>query len=297
MSTHATPVEDSAEARLLAVDETALRFVDFALGEDLGSGDWTTRWTVPPRARVEATLVAGAAGVVAGLPVAAAVFRRLSPKVEATLCRASGDALVAGETIAVLCGPARAILAGEHTALGILGRLSGIATFARRYVTALAGTGAAVLGGSGTPGWRALEAVAMRAGGAVPHRVGLDDAVVLRPTHLAVAGSTAEAVRRARDLNTRALRIEVEVADEAGAAEAVAAGADVVLLSSMDLETIRAAARRIARGRVRPLLCVSADVPPEAARALADAGADAILLRGLPVAAPLFPVALTCTPR
>lgn len=297
MSTRETPVEDSAEARVLAVDETALRLVDFALGEDLGSGDWTTRWTVPPRARLEATLVAGADGVVAGVPLAAAVFRRLSPKIETILSRATGDAVIRGETIALLRGPARAILAGEHTALAILGKLSGIATHARSYVTALAGTRATVLGDGGTPGWRELEAVAMRAGGAVPHRVSLADAVVLRPTHLGVVGSVAEAVRRVRDQNSRGLRVEVEVSDEMEAAEAASAGADVVLLNGGDAALVRAAAQRIAGARPRPLLWVATDAGAHAVRELVDAGADAILVRSLPLAAPPLPVALACSSR
>jgi len=253
MSPPTRPVEGAAEARLLAVDDATLRLVDLALAEDIGPGDWTSRWTVPPRARLEGTLVAGERGVVAGVAVAAAVFRRLNPRVEVEPRHGDGDDVRAGDVVLCVSGPARAILSGERTALDFLRRLSGVATLARRYVEALAGTGAAVLGGgNGTPGWRLLESAACRAGGARAHRLGLYDVVRLRAPHIALAGSVAEAVHRVRDQNSRGLSVEVEVSDEGGAAEAASAGADTLLLASANPDVVRAVGRALQRARPRP---------------------------------------------
>ena len=298
MTPSGSPVEEAADARLLAVDDTSLRLVDLALSEDIGPGDWSSRWTVPPRARLEGTLVAGGDGVVAGVAVAAAVFRRLSPRVEVVPLHADGDQVKAGDVLAAVRGPARAILSGERTALDFLRRLSGVATFARRYVDALQGTGAVVLGaGNGTPGWRLLEAAAVRAGGAEAHRLGLHDGVLLRGAHIALAGSVAEAVRRVKDQNTRGLRVEVEVDSDQGVVQAATAGADAVLLARADPAAVQAAAHALRRLRPRPLLAVAADVTPRQARALAEAGADAILVAALPQGAPPLPVRLALADR
>lgn len=289
MSTRAR-VEEAAEARLLAVDEASLRLIDLALAEDIGPGDWTTRWTVPPRARIEGALVAGAPGIVAGVPIAAAVFRRLSPRVDVTPLRVDGDVVAAGAAVARIRGPARSILAGRRTALDFLRRLSGIATLARAYVDALEGTGAIVLGcGQGTPGWRLLDAAALRAGGAQPHRLGLYDAVVIGAAHAAAAGSVAEAVRAVRDQDGRGLRVHVEAGTPAEVAEAAAAGADVAILVGGDPEAVREAAELLrACGNAPTQLAAAADVEPDGARRLALAGAGAVLVAGLPAgAAPL----------
>ena len=298
MTSPSNPVEEAAEARLLAVDDASLRMVDLALAEDIGPGDWSSRWTVPPRARLEGAIVAGGDGVIAGVAVAAAVFRRLSPRVEVEPLRADGDQVHPGAIVAAIRGPARAILSGERTALDFLRRLSGMATLARRYSDALEGTGAVVLGaGNGTPGWRLLEAAAVRAGGAHAHRLGLHDGVLLRAAHIALAGSIAEAVRRVKDQNTRGLRIEVEVDGDEGVAEAAAAGADVVLLAHSDPAAVRSAASLLRRVRQRPGLAVAADVTPDGARALAEAGAEAILVEALPQGAPPLPVTLALAER
>ncbi len=300
MTSQGNPVEDAAEARLLAVDDATLRLVDLALAEDIGPGDWSTRWTVPPRARLEGEIVAGDVGVIAGIAVTTAVFRRLSPRVEVEPRHADGDEVAAGDIVASVRGPARAILSGQRTALDFLRRLSGVATLARVYVKALAGSGALVLGaGDGTPGWRALEADAVRAGGAQPHRLGLHDAIQLRAPHIALAGSIAEAVRRVKDQNSRGLRVEVEVTSEEEVVEAAAAGAAAVLLTCGEPAAVRAAAAALERVRPRPLLAVAAAVTPEAARELAQAGAEAILVAALPQGAPALPVtlALALAPR
>jgi len=291
------PVQESADARLLAIDDAAIRLIDLALDEDIGTGDWTTRWIVPARARTEARLVARADGVVSGLALAAAVFQRLNPKVEVEGSHTDGDPVSAGDVVAVVRGPARAILAGQRAGLEFVRRLSGVATLARRYVDALKGTGAEVLGGEhGTPGWRQLEASALRAGGARPHRLGLFDVLVVGPGHIALAGSIAEAVRRVREQNDRGLCLEVEVAHEAEVAQAAAASADVVLLTTSDPDLVRAAARLVTRSgaRSRPRLAVAADVKPAGARALAEAGARAIMPAALPRGAAALNIVLAC---
>ncbi len=295
MSTRAGSAE---EATRLLVDDASLRLVDLALAEDIGPGDWSSRWTVPPRARLEGAIVADGDGVVAGIAVAAAVFHRLSPRVEVEPLRADGDEIQAGDVVAAVRGPARAILSGQRTALDFLRRLSGIATLARRYADAVAGTGAIVLGGGkGTPGWRLLEAAAIRAGGARAHRLGLHDGVLLTAAHLALAGSVAEAVGRVQDQNARGLRVEVEVADAEEAAQAAVAGADLVLLDAADAEAVRGVAHALRRARPRPVLAVAADVSPKQARALAEAGAESILVEALPQGAPPLPVTLMLSDR
>ncbi len=293
MSTRAHTVAEGADARPLVVDDASLRLVDLALAEDIGPGDWSSRWTVPPRARLEGAIVTERDGVIAGVALAAAVFRRLSPRVEVEPLRADGDEVSAGDVVAAVRGPARAILSGERTALDFLRRLSGVATHARRYADALAGTGAAAVGaGKGTPGWRVLEAAALRAGGAQVERVGLHDGLLLRAAHVGLAGSFSEAIRLVKEQNARGLRVEVEAATPEEAVQAGTAGADVVLLTSADPETVRAAAQALGRVRRRVLLAVAADVTPKQARVLAEAGAEAVLVAALPQAAPPLPVIL-----
>ena len=148
----------------LAIDDAALHLIDLALEEDRGPGDWTTRWTVPARTRVQASISAKAEGVIAGTALAIAVFLRLDPRVDFDLIAGDGDYVKSGEPVLRLRGPGRAILTGERVALNFLQRLSGIATLTRKYVEAVQGTGARILDTrKTTPGWRTLEKAAVRA--------------------------------------------------------------------------------------------------------------------------------------
>ena len=180
--------------------------VESALAEDLGSPepsparDLTTAWTVAPQAKARARIVARQRGVIAGLPVACAVFRRLDGSVQFGRLAAEGSIVDSGGTVAEMSGPARSLLVGERTALNLLQRLSGTATLTRGFVTEIAGTGVHVTDTrKTTPGLRQLEKYAVRCGGGVSHRRGLYDAVLIKENHAAAAGGCAAAVRLARE--------------------------------------------------------------------------------------------------
>ena len=227
------------------------RLIDLALEEDLGTGDVTTQALIPPDLMGEAHIRAKQDLVVAGLPLAARVFRQVDsnlifePQVE------EGAQAAAGTVLARLSGPVAAILTGERTALNFLQRLSGVATFTRQMVSLIAGAKAALVDTrKTTPGWRALEKYAVRLGGASNHRAGLYDGVLIKNNHLTAAGSITQAVKQARQEAHHLLKIEVEVTDLAGLEEALAAGADVILLDNMD-EAAMAQAVKITAGRAR----------------------------------------------
>ena len=184
-----------------------------ALAEDLGlAGDVTSSAVVDAAATAVATLVARRAGVVAGLPVAAAVFAAVDPGLQVSAGKHDGDRVGAGEALLRVEGGARAILAAERTALNLLGRLSGIATATRELVDLVSGTAAAVVDTrKTTPTLRALEKYAVRCGGGRSHRFGLDDAILIKDNHVAVVGSVGEAVRRARAAAGHLVCIEAEI--------------------------------------------------------------------------------------
>ena len=212
-----------------------------ALTEDLGEGDVTAEATVPAGARARARLVQKQAGVVFGLDAAEEVFRQAGADGFDRL-------LVEGQwrdgvpaQVALITGPARALLAGERTALNLLGHLSGVATLTARYVEAVRGAGAAILDTrKTTPGLRALEKAAVVAGGGRNHRMGLDDAILIKENHIAIAGGLSRAVELAAAARPE-LEVEVECRDQAEVAEALAAGADRLLLDNMDDAALRAA--------------------------------------------------------
>ncbi len=226
------------------------RLLDLALEEDLGQGDVTSEATVDAAALGHGRFLAKEDLVVAGTAVAARVFERLG-----AACRfeaADGARVASGTSFGEAQGPMRALLGAERTALNFLQRLSGVATLTRRCVDALARSGgrARLLDTrKTTPGWRALEKEAVRAGGGVNHRFSLGDGILVKDNHVAACGGVAEAVRRARARGNAALRVEVEVTDLLGLEEAIRAGADVVLLDNMDDAALAEAARRAA-GRV-----------------------------------------------
>ncbi|RMH38595.1 MAG: carboxylating nicotinate-nucleotide diphosphorylase [Deltaproteobacteria bacterium] len=234
-------------ARLPAVQ----RLIELALDEDLGRGDVTTDAVVGPGDGVaRAAVVAREPLVVFGLDVAAAVFTAVSPAIEVAPAIADGAEVAAGAVVARVSGPAADVLMAERTALNFLQRLSGIATLSRAFARAVAGTGARVVDTrKTTPGWRALEKAAVRAGGCYNHRFDLGSGVLIKDNHIAACGSVAEAVARARRAAPHSLRVEVEVGDFDELDAALDAGADVVLLDNMSPEQVeRAAARAHARG-------------------------------------------------
>ncbi len=265
--------------------------IDRALAEDLGrAGDLTAQAVVPATATARGRIVARRSGRLAGLPLAQAVFERLDGRVDVRLQAADGDRVAAGATLADLAGPARALLAGERTALNLLGRLSGIATATGQFVDAVAGTRAAIVDTrKTTPGLRALEKYAVRCGGGRNHRFGLDDAVLIKDNHVIVAGSAGEAVRRARAASGHLVAIEVEITRLDQLEEAIGAGADVVMLDNFGLEQLREAVARAA-GRVP--LEASGGVTLETVAAIAATGVDLISVGWITHSAPTLDVAL-----
>ena len=245
-------------------------FVNRMLAEDLGEGgDVTSDATISADARFTAELAAREPIVVAGLEVAEAFFRQLDPAVEVQMLVSDGDRVEAGSIMMRLSGNARAMLAAERPALNTLQHLSGIATLTRRYVDAIDGTGAIVLDTRKTiPGLRALGKYAARIGGAHNHRMRLDDGVLIKDNHVAVAGGIGPAVRAAKAANT-GIQVQVEVDRIEQIEEALAAGADRLLLDNMDPPTLRRAVELVG-GRVP--LEASGGVRLDTIRAIAETG-------------------------
>ncbi len=219
------------------------RLIDLALEEDLGAGDVTTQALIPTELQGEAHIRAKEKLVVAGLPVAARVFAKLAPEVKFAPQSEEGQEAEPGTVLAVLTGPVAPILTGERVAVNFLQRLSGIATFTRQMVEAVAFLPVALVDTrKTTPGWRVLEKYAVRLGGGRNHRGGLFDGVLIKNNHLTAVGSITEAVRRARRSAPHTLKIEVEVTSLAELEEALNIGADVIMLDNMsDADMAKAA--------------------------------------------------------
>jgi nicotinate-nucleotide pyrophosphorylase (carboxylating) len=266
------------------------RLIDLALEEDIGSGDVTTQALIPPDLQGEAHIRAKQDLVVAGLPLAARVFQKVDsslifkPQVE------EGRQVAPGTVLARLSGPVAAILTGERTALNFLQRLSGITTFTRKMVRLIAGSAAALVDTrKTTPGWRALEKYAVRLGGARNHRAGLYDGVLIKNNHLTAAGSITQAVQQAREQAHHLLKIEVEVPDLAGLEEALAAGADVVMLDNMD-EAAMAQAVKLTAGRA--LLEASGSMSAARLPRVAATGVNLVSMGALTHSAPAVDIHL-----
>jgi nicotinate-nucleotide pyrophosphorylase (carboxylating) len=259
-----------------------------AFAEDLP--DLTGPAVFAPAHRTAAVLVAKKPGVLCGMPAFAAAFTFLDPECVVELVREDGASVSAGETVARLSGPSRAILAAERTALNFATRLSGVATLTRRFVDAVAGTGCQVLDTrKTTPGWRALEKHAVRCGGGTNHRMGLYDAAMLKDTHLAAAGSLSGAVAQVRERWGEAVPLVVECTTLAMVEQALACNVGHVMLDNMDLETIRRAVK-LAGGRAR--LEASGGITLENAAALAETGVNFISVGALTHSAPALDLSL-----
>ena len=260
------------------------RLIDLALEEDLGTGDVTTQALIPPELQGEAHIRAKQDLVVAGLPLAARVFRKVDANLIFEAQVEEGQEVASGTVLARLSGPVAAILSGERTALNFLQRLSGVATFTRQMVGLIAGAQAALVDTrKTTPGWRALEKYAVRLGGARNHRAGLYDGVLIKNNHITAAGSITRAVKQAREQAHHLLKIEVEVPDLPGLEEALAAGADVIMLDNMD-EATMAQAVKITAGRV--LLEASGSMSAARLAQVAATGVNLISMGALTHSAP-----------
>lgn len=279
-----------------ALDPVAVeRCIVAALEEDLGAeGDLTTRALFPSPRPARARIVARSATVVAGVPIAVAVFRRLDPRAEAHAGVEEGAEVGPGTEIVAVRGDVRALLEGERTALNFLGRLSGIAWAARRAVREVEGTGVTILDTRKTaPGLRRLDKYAVAVGGASNHRMGLFDAAMIKDTHLAAASSIAAAVAALLERGVSPGRITVEVRSVEDLRAAIGAGAGRALLDNMDLETLRACA---AVGRGRIVLEASGGLRPGSLRAVAGSGVDCVSLGWLTHSAPAADVSMELLP-
>jgi nicotinate-nucleotide pyrophosphorylase (carboxylating) len=261
-----------------------------ALAEDLGrAGDITSAATIDADARLTATFANRQSGVVAGLACARIAVLALDPTATFELLAADGEHRQAGALARVEAG-ARALLSAERVALNLLGRLSGVATLTRAYVEAIAGAGAVITDTrKTTPGLRALEKYAVRCGGGVNHRFGLDDAILIKDNHVAAAGGVAAAIRRAKAAAGHLVKVECEVDSLAQLDEALAEAPDVVLLDNFSLADMRAA---VARAKGKVTLEASGGVTLETVRAIAETGVDVISVGALTHSAPVLDIGL-----
>jgi nicotinate-nucleotide pyrophosphorylase (carboxylating) len=266
--------------------------IELALQEDLGAGDWTTDSLIPPDHQTRGVILAQEEGILCGVEIAKRVFQRLDASVRFMDALEDGACLAPDTRVLTLEGNTRAILKAERTALNFLQHLSGIATRTRQFVDAVAGTGAQIVDTrKTTPTLRLLEKYAVRVGGGRNHRVGLYDGILIKDNHLAaLGGDITEAVRRARQHAHHLLAIEVECTTLAQVEQAVAAGADGILLDNMPLETLREAVR-FAKGRVR-FLEASGGITLETVRAVAETGVDYISVGAITHSAPIVPMHL-----
>ncbi|WP_089173450.1 carboxylating nicotinate-nucleotide diphosphorylase [Bosea sp. AS-1] len=262
-----------------------------ALLEDLGrAGDLTTDAIVPNEQRTTTVLAARQPGVIAGLDLAALAFRLLDPGVTISVQRADGSAVVAGDVVATVSGPARAILTGERTALNLISRLSGIATATRAIVDAIDGHRAKIVcTRKTTPGLRAVEKYAVRAGGGSNHRFGLDDAVLIKDNHIAVAGGIRPAIERVRSNVGHLVKIEIEVDTLAQLEEALGLAPDAVLLDNMTPDELRRAVAMVAG---RAITEASGRITAATAPAVAATGVDLISIGWLTHSAPILDIGL-----
>jgi len=273
------------------VDREIRRF----LAEDVGRGDVTSDRVVPRAARASADMVARQACIVAGLPLAKAVFLAIDPEIAVADRASDGDRVSAGAVLAHVEGPAGPILTGERVALNLVQRLSGIATLTRAYVDAIAGTGACVSDTrKTTPGLRVFEKYAVHVGGGRNHRMGLYDAILIKDNHRAIAGGAAAAVAAARRANGDTMSIQIEVDALADLPRVFDLGVEAVLLDNMTPLQV-AEAVKLARAHPRGRDCwieASGGITLETIRAYAEAGVDTISVGALTHSAPAVDIAL-----
>lgn len=262
-----------------------------ALLEDLGrAGDLTTDAIVPADATATMVLATRQPGVIAGLDAAALAFELIDPRTEVTIIHPDGSAIAAGDVVAAVRGPARALLTAERTALNFLCHLSGVATQTATVVEAVRGHKAKIAcTRKTTPGLRALEKYAVRAGGGANHRFGLDDAVLIKDNHIAIAGDIRTAIERARAGVGHMVRIEVEVDTLEQLDIALAAGVDAVLLDNMSLEQLTQAVAMVGG---RAITEASGRVTAQTAPAIAATGVDLISVGWITHSAPILDIGL-----
>lgn len=273
--------------------------VRMALAEDLGrAGDVTAAACIPQGARMRARFTARKAGVLAGIDCVRIALEEMDASASMALKARDGDAFEVGTVLAEAEADARAFLSAERTALNLLGRLCGVATLTRDYVDAVAGTGARIADTrKTTPGLRALEKHAVRCGGGVNHRFGLDDAVLIKDNHVAVCGGVEPAVRAARAHVGHLMKVELEVDGldqfrEALALVQAGKGPDVIMLDNFALDDLSEAVRLRKAGGLRTPLEASGGVSLQTVRAIAETGVDIISVGALTHSAPVLDIGL-----
>ena len=265
--------------------------IDLAFAEDIGIGDVTTEATVPPTQEGIGTLLAKSGGIVAGLPVAERVFARLDAALAFRRLVSDGEAVNAGTPIAEVQGSAKTILMGERTALNFLQRLSGIATLTAQFVEAVSDYDTKIVDTRKTAaGWRAVQKYAVRVGGGSNHRFGLYDGVLIKDNHIVAAGGVQNAVRRARELVPHTAKIEVEIETVDQVDEALAAGADILLLDNMPLGIMRGVVQEVGD---RVITEASGGITLDQVQAVAATGVNLISVGALTHSAMPMDISLT----
>ena len=272
------------------------RAVRDALTEDLGlAGDLTSQATIPADARAQVVLNARENGVIAGLPIAATTFRTMDPGLDFETLVADGETVRPGTDLARIAGNARAVLGAERVALNFVCHLSGIATLTHRYAEAVAHTDAVVVCTRKTlPGLRAFEKYAVRCGGGSNHRFGLDDAILIKDNHIAVAGGVREAIEAARSYAGHLVKIEVEVDTLDQLAVALEAGPDVVMLDNMAPDELREGVAMVG-GRIP--IEASGNVSLDTVATIAETGVDMISTSKITMSAPTLDIGLDISIR
>ena len=266
----------------------ARRVIAAALEEDVGAGDITSASVIPAELRFKGVMQARHAMVVSGLKVAEEVFRMVVPEARFQAHAADGEMIQAGAVLAEMEGPARGLLTAERTALNLLQLMGGIATLTRQYADRIEGTGCTLLDTRKTiPGLRLLSKYATTCGGASNHRMGLYDGVLIKDNHIAVCGGVAAAVGRAKAARLPAIEVECDTLEQV--AEAVAAGADIVLLDNMPPEMLRRAVAQVA-GRAKTE--ASGGVTLDTIRAIAETGVDYVSVGRITQSAPAVDIGL-----
>jgi len=267
------------------------------LKEDLGRGDITTQSVVRGGLRARGRFLAKQDFVLCGLEIAEAVFGALDNAIGLESRVYDGDDISAGDEFAKIEGPAAALLTGERTALNIMQRLSGIATLTRAFVARVEGTGARITDTrKTTPGLRLLEKYAVTVGGGFNHRFGLDDGVLIKDNHIALAGGVRRAVELARQSASHLMKIEVEVASQAQLREALAAPADVIMLDNISLDEMRESVKLIRDNNPSISIELSGGVTLENVREFAECGVDLISVGAITHSAPAVDISLKIRP-
>lgn len=271
------------------------RLIEYSLKEDIGSGDLTTNALVPDTMTSSATMVSKASGVIAGMEIAEAVFRFLSPLVAWKPLVADGDKVARGTLLVEVTGPYRCLLTGERLALNFLQRMSGIATMTHQFVEEVAEYGTKILDTRKTvPGLRILDKYAVKAGGGMNHRIGLYDMVLIKDNHIKVAGGIRNAVEQIRRTVPSNIKIEVETTTLEEVREALEMNADIIMLDNMSNEQMRTCVELINH---RAKVEASGNMNLQRVREVASTGVDYISIGALTHSVTAFDISMNITPN